>query len=163
MNSGSEKKLSMDELMERNRPVHTVQTTQTESTPEAQETPPSVVIQCPMPEVLDKLEHRMRYLEKNSSSQTEYLRQLTEMRGWLPTRTQMDELLKRTAHLEQMTERAGKPKGRSFSLPRIKLRRLRLPHPDGPTWVVLLMVLAALLLLWWGLGDVWSNLGQLLR
>ena len=148
----------MDELMERNRPVHTTPNTQTESTLPPRDALPSITIQCPIPEALDRLEQRMWYLERSSSNQAEYLKQLTEMRGWLPTRTQMDELLKRTAHLEQMTERAGKPKGRSFSLPRIRLPRLRLPHPDGPTWVVLLMVLAALLLLWWGLGDVWSNL-----
>jgi len=35
--SGSEKKLSMDELMEKNRPAHTMQTAQSESTPEVQE------------------------------------------------------------------------------------------------------------------------------
>ena len=161
MNSGSEKKLSMDELMERNHPAHTMQNPQTESTPEVQEAPPSIMIQCPIPEVLDRLEHRMRYLERSSSSQAEYLRQLTEMRGWLPTRTQMDELLKRMAHLEQMAEQDGKPKERSFFLPRIRLPRL--PHLNGPTWIVLLMSLAALLLLWWGLGGVWSSLSQLLR
>ena len=35
MNSGSEKKLSMDELMERNRPAHTTQNTQTTPSEEA--------------------------------------------------------------------------------------------------------------------------------
>ena len=45
MNSGLEKKLSMDELMEKNRPAHTPQST-----------PSNVVVQCPMPEALGRLE-----------------------------------------------------------------------------------------------------------
>lgn len=163
MNSGSEKKLSMGELMERNRPAHTMQNTQTKSTPEVQEALPGIVIQCPTPEALDRLERRMRYLERSSSSQAEYLRQLAEMRGWLPSRTQVDELTKAVTKLCWAVEQAGKPKERSFSLPSIRLPRLRLSHPDGPTWVVLLMALAALLLLWWGLGGVWSSISQILR
>lgn len=163
MNSGSEKKLSMDELMERNRPVHTTPNTETESTPPPQDALPSITIQCPMPEALDRLEQQIRYLERSNFSQAGYLKQLTEMRGWLPTRMQMDELLKRMTHLEQMLEQAGKPKERSFSLPGIRLPRLPLPHLDGPTWISLLMVLAVSLLLWWGLGGVWSNLSLLLQ
>ena len=50
----------------------------------------------------------------------------------------------------------------AFSLPSIRRLRLRLPHLDGPTWTVLLMGTAALLLLWWGLGTVWSSLRLLL-
>ena len=142
MNLGSEKTLSMDELMERNRPVHTTPNTQAKSTPPPQKVPPSITIPCPIPEALDRLERQMQYLERSSSSQAEYLKQLTEMRGWLPTRMQMDELLKRMMHLEQMLEQAGKPKEISFSPPSIRLPRLRLPHLDGPTWISLLMVLA---------------------
>ena len=163
MNSESEKKLSMDELMERNRPVHMTPNTQAKNISPPQEAPPNMLIQCPMPGALDRLEQQMRYMGRNSSSQAEYLKQLTEMRGWLPTRMQMDELLKRMVHLEQMLEQAGKPKERSFSPPGIRLPWLRLPHLDGPTWISLLMVLAVSLLLWWGLGGVWSNLSQMLR
>ena len=75
----------------------------------------------------------------------------------------MDELLKAVKHLEQMSEQAGKRNEKRFSLPSIRLPRLRLPHLDGPTWAVLLMGAAALLLLWWGLGPVWSSLSLLLK
>ena len=74
----------------------------------------------------------------------------------------MDELLKAVKHLEQMSEQAGKRNEKRFSLPSIRLPRLRLPHLDGPTWAVLLMGTAALLLLWWGLDTVWSSLSLLL-
>ena len=75
----------------------------------------------------------------------------------LPTRTQLDDLLKAVRHLEQMTERAGKPKENSFSLHRIRLPRLHLPHVSILALISLLMAAAALLLLWWGLGTVWSS------
>ena len=88
--------------------------------------------------------------------QTNLLKKVSELLEQLPTRTQMDELLKAVKHLEQMSEQAGKRNEKRFSLPGIRLPRLRLPHLDGPTWAVLLMA-AALLLLWWGLGTVWSS------
>ena len=71
--------------------------------------------------------------------------------------SQVDELLKVLKHLEQMTEQAGKPKENSFSLHRIRLPRLHLPHISIPALISLLMAAAALLLLWWGLGTVWSS------
>ena len=73
-----------------------------------------------------------------------------------------EELLQAVKHLEQMNEQAGKRNEKRFSLPGIRLPRLRLPHLDGPTWAVLLMGIAALLLLWWGLDTVWSSLSLLL-
>ena len=75
----------------------------------------------------------------------------------LPSRTQLDDLLKAVQHLEQMTEQAGKPKENSFSLHRIRRPRLHLPHVSIPALISLLMAAAALLLLWWGLGTVWSS------
>ena len=91
-----------------------------------------------------------------------YLKKSSELLAQLPTRTQMEELLKVVKHLEQMSEQAGKRNEKHFSLPGIKRPRLRLPHLDGPTWAVLLMGAAALLLLWWGLDTVWSSLSLLL-
>ena len=62
-----------------------------------------------------------------------------------------------------MLRQVGKKKEKRFSLPSIRRPRLRLPHLDGPTWTVLLMGTAALLLLWWGLDTVWSSLSLLLQ
>lgn len=147
MNSESEKKLSMDELMERNRPTQAAQQLTT--------LPPEVhPSKAEWEEMMDCLYTLGRHAEK----QTSHLLRISELPARLPSRAQIDELLKRIAYLEQMCEQAGKPKERSFSLP-----RLQLPHLASPTWVVLLMSLAALLLLWWGLGSVWNNLSLLLR
>ena len=155
MNSGSEKKLSMDELMERNRPAPTAK-----PTVQGQAPPPEV---HPMKEEWAEMMECICTLTRHAERQTVYLKKVSELLAQLPPRTQMDELLKAVKHLEQMSEQAGKQKERHFSLPSIRLPRLRLPHLDGPTWAVLLMGIAALLLLWWGLDTVWSSLSLLLQ
>lgn len=159
MNSGSEKKLSMDELLEKNRPVQMVQTT---PQPPAQELtlPPEV---HPTKAEWEKLLSDLCTLGYHTERQTGYLKRSSELLAQFPTRTQMDELLKAVKHLEQMSEQAGKRNEKRFSLPGIRLPRLSLPHLDGPIWTVLLMETAALLLLWWGLDTVWSSLSLLLQ
>lgn len=149
----------MDELLEKNRPVQMVQTT---PQPPAQELtlPPEV---HPTKAEWEKLLSDLRTLGYHTERQTGYLKRSSELLAQFPTRTQMDELLKAVKHLEQMSEQAGKRNEKRFSLPSIRLPRLRLPHLDGPTWAVLLMGAAALLLLWWGLGTVWSSLSLLLQ
>ena len=159
MNSGSEKKLSMDELLEKNRPAQMVQTT---PQPPAQElTPPPEV--HPTKAEWEDLLSDLCALGYHAERQTGYLKKASELLVQLPTRTQMDELLKAAKYLERLSEQAGKRNEKRFSLPDIRLPRLRLPHLDGPTWAALLMGTAALLLLWWGLGTVWSNLSLMLQ
>ena len=158
MNSGSEKKLSMDELLEKNRPAQVVQPI---PQPPAQELtlPPEV---CPTKAEWEELLSSLCTLGYHTERQTAYLKKISELLAQLPTRTQMEELLKAVKHLEQMNEQAGKRNEKRFSLPITRLPRLRLPHLDGPTWAVLLMGTGALLLLWWGLDTVWSSLSLLL-
>ena len=158
MNSGSEKKLSMDELLEKNRPGQVVQPT---PQPPAQElTPPPGV--HPTKGEWEELLSSLYTLGYHTERQTGYLKKISELLAQLPTRTQMEELLKAVKHLEQRNEQAGKRNEKRFSLPGIRLPRLWLPHLDGPTWAVLLMGTAALLLLWWGLDTVWSSLSLML-
>ena len=97
----------------------------------------------------------------HADRQTDLLESVSRQMSQLPTRTQLDDLLKAVRHLEQMTEQAGKPKENSFSLRRIRLPRLHLPHISIPALISLLMAAAALLLLWWGLGTAWNSFGLL--
>ena len=158
MNSGSEQKLSMDELLEKNRPAQVVQPI---PQPPAQELtlPPEV---HPTKAEWEELLSSLCTLGCHTERQTGYLKKVSELLAQLPTRTQMEELLKAVKHLEQMNEQAGKRNEKRFSLPITRLPRLRLPHLDGPTWAVLLTGTGALLLLWWGLDTVWSSLSLLL-
>ena len=99
--------------------------------------------------------------------QTNLLKKVSELLTDLPTRTQMDELLKTVEHLEQMSEQAGKPKEKRFSMPKFRLPRLHLSLPewDCPTVVTVVMALtmAVLLLLWFKSGGDWSSLSLLNR
>ena len=150
MNSGSEKKLSMDELLEKNRPTQMVQTTPQELT-----TPPEVY---PTKAEWEDLQSDLYTLEYHTERQTGYLKKVSELLTQFPTRTQMDELLKAVKHLEQMSEQAGKRNEKRFSLPSIRLPRLSLP--DIP-WTNLLLGLAALALTGLVLWVVWSSLDTL--
>ena len=150
MNSGSEKKLSMDELLEKNRPAQMAQ-------PPAQElTPPPEV--HPTKKEWEDLQNHLCTLRHHTERQIGYLKKINELLVQLPTRTQMDELLKAVKHLEQMSEQAGKQKERHFSLSSIRLPRLSLP--DIP-WTSLLLGLAALALTGLVLWVVWSSLDTL--
>ena len=145
MNSEYGQRLSLQELKQRN-------TQQT-----------ALPVQAPPPEARPTKadwERMMKYMDAlwyHADRQTDLLESVSRQMSQLPTRTQLDELLKAVKRLEQMTEQAGKPKENSFSLHRIRLPRLHLPHISIPALISLLMAAAALLLLWWGLGTVWSS------
>ena len=148
MNSGSEQKLSMDELLEKNRPAQMVQ-------PTPQTPPPEV---HPTKAEWEDLMSDLYTLGYHAERQTAYLKKANELLAQLPTRTQMNELLKAVKHLEQMSEQAGKRNEKRYSLPSI-----RLPRPsllDIP-WTSLLLGLAALALTGLVLWVVWSSLDTL--
>ena len=145
MNSEYGQRLSLQELKQRNA-QQAVLPTQTPS-PEARPTKAD----------WERMMNDLDTLWYHTVRQTDLLESISRQMSQLPTRTQLDDLLKAVRHLEQMTEQAGKPKENSFSLHRIRLPRLHLPHVSIPALISLLMAAAALLLLWWGLGTVWSS------
>ena len=145
MNSESEQRLSLQELKQRN----------SQQTALPVQTPPSEA--RPTKADWERMMNDLDTLWYHADRQTDLLESISRQMSQLPTRTQMDELLKAVKHLEQMSEQDGKRNEKRFSLPGIRLPRLRLPHLDGPAWAVLLMGTGALLLLWWGLGTVWSS------
>ena len=117
MNSGSEKKLSMDELLEKNRPAQMAQAT---PQPPTQELIPPPEVHPTKAEWEDLLSS-LCTLGYHTERQAGYLKKVNELFVQLPTRTQMDELLKAVKHLEQMSEQAGKRNEKRFSLPSIRL------------------------------------------
>ena len=145
MNSEYGQRLSLQELKQRN----------------AQQA--ALPVQAPPPEARptkadwERMMKDLDTLWHHADRQTDLLESVSRQMSQLPTRTQLDDLLKAVRYLEQMTEQAGKPKENSFSLHRIRLPRLHLPHVSIPALISLLMAAAALLLLWWGLGTVWSS------
>ena len=154
MNSGSEKKLSMDELLEKNRPAQMAQATPQPLTQEL--IPPPEV--HPTKAEWEDLQSGLCTLGHHTERQTGYLKKVSELLAQLPTRTQMEELLKAVKHLEQMSEQAGKQSEKRFSLPSIRLPRPSLPYIP---WASLLLGLAALALTGLVLWVVWSSLDTL--
>ena len=145
MNSESEQRLSLQELKQRNTQQAVLPTL---TTPHEA---------SPMKADWGRMMNDLDTLWYHADRQTDLLESISRQMSQLPTRTQLDDLLKMVRHLEQMSEQDGKRNEKRFSLPGIRLPRLRLPHLDGPTWAVLLMGTGALLLLWWGLGTVLSS------
>ena len=151
MNLQHERKLSMDELMAKNRPEQT-----NPPVTEQASHPQPVVIQCALPELVERLER----LEQICSAQSQSLKLLSEVRNSYPTRTQMDELLKSIQHLEAMAEQAGKKKEKRFSLPRFKFPSvwISLPEWDWITVLTVVWMLAALFLLWFSSAGGWNKI-----
>ena len=148
------------------------QTVPTEQIPEQTQTPipQPIVIQCGVPEGMVQLEQRLRTLEQISSTQVNLLQMLaqntTNKPTWQQTDTllkQMDKLLKQIAHLEKMAEQAGKPKEKHSWLRKLRMPRITLPEVDWPVVILVLMMLAALVMIWLFLGKNLSGWMSLLR
>ena len=178
MSLESGRDLSMEQLKEMNKKPHGLLLSsepQSTPTPEVQvpeqtPMPQPIVIQCAIPEGMERLERRLRALESTAGTQANLLRTLTQNTDSNPTWhqmdvliKQMDGLLKQVAHLEKMAEQAGKPKEKHSWLRKLHLPKITLPEVDWPAVILILMALAALVMIWLFLGKNLSGLTNLLR
>ena len=180
MSLESGRDLSMGQLKELNKKPQALsmnsnpQSTPTTEAPEPEQTqtpmPPPIVIQCAIPEGMERLERRLRALESIAGTQANLLRTLTQNTNSNPTWHQMDALvkqmdglLKQVAHLEKMAEQAGKPKERLSWLRKLHLPKITIPTVEWPVVIMVLMMLAALVMIWLFLGKSLSGLTSLLR
>lgn len=180
MSLESGRDLSMEQLKEMNKKPHGLPLSsepQSTPTPEAQipeqtqtPMPQPIVIQCAIPEGMERLERRLRALESTAGTQANLLRTLTQNTDSSPTwqqmdalTKQMDGLLKQVAHLEKMAEQAGKPKEKHSWLRKLHLPKIMLPEVDWPVVILVLMMLAALVMIWLCLGKNLSGWMSLLR
>ena len=180
MSLESGRDLSMEQLKEMNKKPHGLPLSlepQSTPTPEAQVSeqtqtpmPQPIVIQCAIPEGMERLERRLRMLEQLNSTQVNLLRTLTQNTNSNPIWHQMDALvkqmdglLKQVAHLEKMAEQAGKPKEKHSWLRKLHLPKITLPTVEWPVVIMVLMMLAALVMIWLCLGRNLSGWMSLLR
>lgn len=156
MNSGSEKKLSMDELMTRNRPVPTPQ-------PTAQEQSTSItpiVIQCPLPEALTILTQRTESIGREVCGMREYLPNLRSHTDLTTVQNSVAEIQNSLAEMTALLEQAGKKKERHTCkwldwLPDFDLIVVS-------KWILLvLLIVAALLGMGYSTATVVSNIRSL--
>lgn len=139
MNSGSEQRLSLEQLKQRN----------TQEPP----IPPSEV--HPTREEWSELLAILSAQYRLTAVQYDLTEDLLKKLRSAPTAAQTEEILRELRTLREAVQQAGKPKEKSFSLHR--LPRLRLPHLSVPAIISLLLAVAVLLLLWWGLDTVWNS------
>lgn len=113
--------------------------------PEAEEEPQAQPVPCHPTE--EEWEHLTELVEYLCQVEEERLRRESPRQYLSLEPRQMEKLVDAMGHLQWAVEQAGKPKERSFSLPRLSLPTLSLPEWDGPTVAVLAMAAAALVLL----------------
>ena len=151
MNSESEKKLSMDELMARNRPTPQP-TAQEQSSPI---TP--IVIQCPLPEALTMLTQKTESIGREVRGMREYLPNLRSHTDLTRVQNSMEEMQKSLTEMTTLLEQAGKKNEQRTCtwldwLPDFDLIVVT-------KWIVLvLLIVAALLGMGYGTATVVSNI-----
>jgi len=156
MNLKSEQTLSMDELMQRNRPATTLQpTVQEQSSPI---TP--IVIQCPLPEALTALTQRTESIGREVRGMREYLPNLRSHTDLTTVQNSMTEIQKSLTEMTDLLEQAGKKNEQRTCtwldwLPDFDLIVVT-------KWLVLvLFIVAALLGMGYGTATVVSNIRNL--
>ena len=141
MNSESEQRLSLQELKQRNTQQAVLPTP----------TPPHEA--CPSKADWERMMKYMDALWCHADRQTDLLESVSRQMSQLPTRTQLDDLLKTVRHLEQMTEQAGKRNEKYSSkwidwLPDFSLL-------VALKWIALLLVIGAVALAgWYGVAAI---------
>ena len=156
MNSELEKKLSMDELMARNRPAPTPQPTAQEQSTLI--TP--IVIQCPLPEALTKLTQKTESIGREVRGMRDYLPNLKSHTDLTAVQNSMAEIQKSLTEMTELLEQAGKKNEQRACawldwLPDFDLIVVT-------KWIVLvLLIVAALLGMGYGTATVVSNIRNL--
>ena len=156
MNSELDKKLSMDELMQRNRPTPTPQPTAQEQSPPI--TP--IVIQCHLPEALTMLTQKTESIGREVHGMREYLPNLRSHTDLTVVQNSMAEMQKSLTEMITLLEQAGKKNEQRTCtwldwLPDFDLIVVT-------KWIVLvLLIVAALLGMGYGTATVVSNIRNL--
>ena len=158
MNSESGQRLSVEELKRLNQPP----------APSVPATPPDAPTRQDWDDLLAALtalyrlestnSGRLERLEASVGPQEALLRALGRQVGQLPTQAQLEALARDVAQMRAELKQAGKKRERHFSLPRLRLPKLRLPYIP---WSRLLLGLMTLLLTGSALWAVWFSLGKL--
>lgn len=143
MSYESDRKLSLEELKQRNKPMQS-----------AEPIPPLTPDSCPMTqqdldemfEILIALQEQMKALyQQNSTLQTRI--------SDLPTKTELEQVSRSLSQIQQRLSQAGSKKERSFSLPKLRLPTLEW----SPIWIVIPLTLLALAVAWFSLGELWNG------
>ena len=138
MSSGSGKKYSMEELMEKNRPIVLPNA---ENHPTEKEWAQMMAIQFQTTKLLGQL---VRWAEEYPDPPS--------LRGVNEHLTAMEGELKTLRQTVEKMELAGRRKERHISLPRVSLPQSRL------AWLWAIPILLGLWVIWYSWATIWNNL-----
>lgn len=161
MSSESERKLSLEELKQRNRP-QAMQTPPTPpNTPTRQDWNDLLAVLTALYRLESTNSSRLERLEASVSAQEALLRALGRQVGQLPTQSQLEALARDVAQMRAELKQAGKKKGLSVSLPSLETALSVL------IWLILILLgtlvgMVALQTIWSGLAALWSAVRTLI-
>ena len=143
MSSESERKLSLEELKQLNRPKT--------MPPQPAPMPPAHPPQWEQAELLARLER----LEAGVSAQEALLRALTRQAGQLPSQAQLEVLARDVAQIRETLQQAGRKREISISPPSLETALSVL------IWLILILLgtmvgMVVLQTIWSGLAALWS-------
>ena len=144
MSSESERKLSMEELKQLNRPQALESTT----------TPPPPMVLLPAAD-WNMLLNQLERLEAGAGAQEALLRALSQQAGQCPTQAQMEALTRDVAQMRAELKQAGKKRELSISPPSLRTALSVL------IWLALILLativgMVVLQTIWSGLATLWK-------
>ena len=154
MNSESGRRLSLEELKQRNRASAPSVPAAPPDTPTRQDWDDLLAAVSALYQLESTNSGRLERLEASVGPQEALLRALGRQVGQLPTQAQLEVLAGDVAQMRAELKQAGKKRERHFSLPRLRLPKLRLPDIS---WSSLLLGLTALALTGGVLWAVWFS------
>ena len=163
MNSESGRRLSLEELKQRNRASAPSVPAAPPDTPTRQDWENLLAVLTALYQLEKANSSRLECLEASVAAQEALFRALSRQAGQLPTQAQLEALARDVAQIQATLKPAGKKSERWFSLSRVRLPKLRLP--DIP-WSSLLLGLTALLLtggVLWAVWFSWEKLWNMMQ
>ena len=154
MNSESGRRLSLEELKQRNRASAPSVPVAPPDAPTGQDWDDLLAAVSALYRLESANSDRLERLEASVGPQEALLRALGRQVGQLPTQAQLEALARDVAQMRAELQQAGKKREQRFSLPRIRLPKLHLPYIP---WSRLLLGLTTLVLTGGVLWAVWSS------
>ena len=149
MNSESGRRLSLEELKQRNRASGPSVPAAPPDTPTRQDWEDLLAVVSALYRLESTNSGRLERLEASAAAQETLLRALGRQVGQLPTQAQLEALARDVAQMRAELQQAGKKRERHFSLPK--------PHLPYIPWSSLLLGLMSLLLIGGVLWAVWFS------
>ena len=149
MSSESERKLSMEELKQLNRPQAL----------ESSTTPPPPMVLLPAAD-WNMLLNQLERLEAGAGAQEALLRALSQQAGQCPTQAQMEALARDVAQIREALQQAGKKRELSISPPSLRTAL------SVSIWLALILLatmvgMVVLQTIWSGLAALWRVIQML--